>query len=160
MQAQKKYVSRTVIVDFMNLAHRARSGFTAGDFAVVYNFFRGFRALVELLKPDRIVVALEGTPKFRTDLLTEYKANRAIDIKTDVAMQNFFRQVGIIKDLLTRHFPVSVVRHPHREADDTIYNVIKQSSSVTEFVVVSNDSDFTQLLQDFENVSIFAHPKL
>jgi DNA polymerase-1 len=144
-----------LIIDFQNFAHRARAGFTLGQYAVVFNFMRNLRALVEMHKPDRVVLALEGHPRARHDLLTEYKANRAVDLEKDEAMVSFFRQVDVIKELLAKHFPVTLVRHHDYEADDTIYNVIKSSSNCVKFVVASNDSDFTQLLNEFSNVSLY-----
>jgi 5'-3' exonuclease len=61
----------------------------------------------------------------------------------------------MIIDLMLRHFPVNIVRHPDHEGDDTIYNLIKRSASTNPWVVISNDSDFTQLLDEFDNVSIY-----
>jgi len=38
---------RVLFIDAYNLIHRARSGFTKGDYPVVFNFFRGIRPLIE-----------------------------------------------------------------------------------------------------------------
>ena len=144
-------------IDFMNACHRARSGFTAGDHAVVYNFFRQFKALVDQFKPNRVYVALEGRPVARHEQLTEYKANRKVeqDDPRYEDLMRFFKQKDIILDLLVRHFPVSVVRHATSEADDTIYNLIKTSSTAVPWTVVSSDSDFIQLLQEFSHISLY-----
>jgi hypothetical protein len=37
---------KVLFLDAYNLIYRAKSGFTKGDFPVVYNFFRGLRPLV------------------------------------------------------------------------------------------------------------------
>lgn len=156
---------KILCVDGFNFLHRARAGFNMGDFPVVFNFFRNFRALVELHQPTRVIFVLEGHPKKRYELMPEYKANRRIEIpesemtpelakKVD-DLTSFFRQTKLIIDLLTEHFPVSVVRHPDHECDDVIYNLIKRSSSAIPWVVASNDSDFTQLLNEFGNVKIY-----
>jgi len=144
-------------LDFMNAAHRARSGFLAGDHPVVFNFFRGFRALVEQFKPTRVYVALEGRPQARHELMGEYKANRVVaaDDPRAAEMAKFFRQVDIIKELLVNHFPVSVVRHPRHEADDTIANLVRSSSSAIDWVVASSDSDFIQLLETNPNMRLY-----
>jgi 5'-3' exonuclease len=144
-------------LDFMNAAHRARSGFLAGDYPVVFNFFRGFRALVEQFKPNRVYVALEGRPHARHALMGEYKANRVVaaDDPRAAEMANFFRQVDIIKELLNSYFPVSVVRHPDFEADDTIANLISRSTSAVPWVLVSSDTDFIQLLQTQSNLRLY-----
>lgn len=144
-------------VDFMNLAHRARSGFKAGDYPVVFNFFRQFKALVEQFKPTRVYVALEGRPVARHAALTEYKANRVVaeeDPRHDQLMK-FFRQKDIILDLLVKHFPVTVVRHPTSEADDTIANLVRTSSTAVPWIIVSSDTDFIQLLQEYSHISLY-----
>lgn len=150
-----------LIIDGLNFMHRARSGFTKGEHNVVYNLFRNLRALVEQFQPTRVHFTLEGHPKKRLSLLPEYKANRVIDTTTEaggkqqVVRLDFFRQVDIIVNLITRYFPITVIRQPDHEADDLVYNVIKNASSSTEFVVVSTDTDFIQLLHRFSNVMLY-----
>jgi len=144
----------------MNFLHRARSGFTMGPAPVVYNFMRNFRAIVEQFAPDYIYFVLEGHPQQRIDMLPQYKANRQVeaDGKAYEEQKKFFKQVDHIIQLLVASFPVSVVRHPEFECDDTIYNVIRALSEVDkkfEFTVISNDSDFTQLLCEFDSVSVY-----
>ena len=144
-----------VIFDGSNLFHRARSGFTLGENPVVFNFFRSFRALIEQLKPTRAVVACDGVPKARLALFSEYKANRVIKESEREAHEKFVRQRGVITDLLSAHFPVSVMRHPDQEADDLIYTVVKNASRAAMFTVVSTDTDFIQMLNEFDNVELY-----
>ena len=153
----KYCVKQVLIIDFMNLCHRARSGFLMGPAPVVYNFFRQFKSLVDQFKPDKIYVVLEGRPVQRYELLPEYKATRRIneDDPKYAELQKFFKQKNEIVELLSTRFPVSVVRHGTSECDDTIYNLIKYSSTKTSLTVVSNDSDFIQLLQEFNHVKIW-----
>ena len=153
----KDCVKQVLIIDFMNLCHRARSGFLMGPAPVVYNFFRQFKSLVDQFKPDKIYVVLEGRPVQRYELLPEYKATRRIneDDPKYAELQKFFKQKNEIVELLSTRFPVSVVRHGTSECDDTIYNLIKYSSTETSLTVVSNDSDFIQLLQEFNHVKIW-----
>jgi len=144
-------------VDFMNQLHRARSGFQAGPAPVVYNFFRQFKALVDEFKPNRIYVVLEGRPVQRYELLPEYKATRKVEESDPkyAELQRFFEQKKQIVDLLSNCFPVSVVRHPTSECDDTIYNLIRYSSTAIPWTVVSNDSDFIQLIQEYSHVKVW-----
>lgn len=146
-----------LVLDFMNAAHRARSGFKAGDHPVVFNFFRGLRSLVEQFKPTRLYVVLEGKAVAKRQLMSEYKANRVVDPNDPrtADLQKFFKQVDVVKSLLSTHFPVSVVRHPKFEADDTIANVIRNSSTSADWVVVSSDTDFIQLLEMGRNVRLY-----
>lgn len=144
-------------LDFMNAAHRARSGFKLGPAPVVFNFFRQFKSLVDKFKPNRVYVVLEGKPTKRKESLAEYKANRIVGEEDPriKELQEFFKQKDVILDLLKAHFPVSVVRHPTSEADDTISNLICSSSSAVDWVIVSSDTDFIQLLHDRPNVRLF-----
>lgn len=156
-----------LVVDGFNQLHRARSGFTLGDYPVCFNFFRAFRALVEMHRPTRVYFCTEGHPRRRYELLPEYKANRRIELPTDGSpldpevakklseLESFFRQAHLIIDLLSKHFPVSVVRHPDYECDDVIYNLIKRSSTAIPWIVTSNDSDFIQLLGEFPHVRLY-----
>lgn len=144
-------------VDFMNQAHRARSGFSMGPAPVIFNFFRNLKSLVDKFTPNRVYIALEGRPVKRYEALPEYKATRKVE-ESDPKYEElkvFFNQVDVIVDLLSRRFPVSVVRHPTFECDDTIANLVMNSSSAVPWVIVSNDSDFTQLLHDHENLQIW-----
>lgn len=143
-------------IDGLNFAHRARHGFSLGNYCVIYNFFRNLRALIELHSPSRVYFVLEGHPKKRYELLPEYKANRKLTEGTPEfeEMRKFHEQVDLVINLLTQYFPVSVIRHPDYECDDTIYNLIKRSSTAVPWIVVSNDSDFIQLLDEFEHVKL------
>lgn len=155
-----------LMIDGMNFLHRARAGFKAGDYPVIFNAFRNLRALVEKFTPSRIYFVLEGKPHKRYEALPEYKANRKIIVSDNseideksaakiAELEKFFNQTNSIISLLKNNFPLSVVRHPDYECDDVIYNLIKRSSSAINWIVVSNDSDFTQLLDEFSNVKIY-----
>lgn len=157
----ERAMGHVVIIDGQNFMYRARAGFQGGELSVVINFFRNLRALVELLKPTRLIYVLEGHPQKRCELLPSYKENRKIkadDPKAEKKLrerEDFFRQAKMAVDLLAEHFPVSVVRNERFECDDTIYNIIKSGSTACNVTVVSNDTDFTQLLNEFDHVSIY-----
>jgi 5'-3' exonuclease len=124
---------------------------------VVFNFFRQFKSLVDRFKPNRVYVVLEGKPVKRYEALAEYKANRKVEADDPRAeeLAQFFKQKDVIVDLLTKYFPVSVVRHPTSECDDTIANLIRTSSTAVDWVIVSSDTDFTQILHDRPNVRLY-----
>jgi DNA polymerase-1 len=128
-----------------------------GPAPVIFNFMRNFRSLIEQFNPSRVYFVLEGKPQQRKDILPEYKANRAVVEGSVEAVERdkFFVQVDEIVGLLRTVFPISVVRHPRFECDDTIYNLIKRSTTAVDWVVVSNDTDFTQLLNEFHHVKIW-----
>ena len=143
---------KILFLDAYNLIYRAKSGFTKGDFHVVYNFFRGLRPLVEIFQPDKVYFVLEGDPKFRKTI-TEgtYKNNRPKQNRS------FYEQKANIISLIKNCFPFSVIKHPDLECDDVIATFAalhaRKNHDVT---IVSSDSDFIQLLNAFEdNLKIY-----
>lgn len=162
-------------VDGYNFMHRARSGFQMGDFHVCFNFFRNLRSLVDQFNPTRVIFVTEGVPVKRLKNFVDYKANRSVVVSDEEMeaikvtnpkehtkilkkieeLRSFHRQKQLILDTLSQCFPVSVMRHPEHEADDVIYNLIKRSTTAVEWTVASNDSDFTQLLNEFDHVRIY-----
>ena len=132
----------TLVLDAYNLIYRAKSGFTKGENAVVFMFFRSLRALIEKFQPDNCYFVLEGMPKNNIANLTEYKANRP---KQD---DSFHRQKKLIISMIKEHFPITVVRHPDYECDDIAANIARREADLGRNVtVVSSDTDFIQILQ-------------
>lgn len=170
-------MKRLLLVDGMNFMHRARSGFTLGDHAVSFNFFRNFRSLVETIDPESVIFVLEGTPRHRLVEFSDYKANRkeVVDpedpasVKKAEELKSFFRQAEECVDLMKRSLPVTLIRHPHYECDDMIYSLIAsqmrhertekvcfgEPNEEVEFVVASNDTDFIQLHSSFDKVKLY-----
>lgn len=148
-----------VCFDGYNFIHRARTGFLLGDWAVVYNFFRSFRAEVERHKPSRVVFVVEGRPKRQLKVDSSYKANRKQVLEVGSpefeSIVSFHRQKDIIINLLSENFPVTVLRHPDYEADDVIYNVVKRSTSAIPITLLSTDTDFIQMLDEFPNLKLY-----
>jgi len=131
--------SPILIIDFNNMVHRARSGFSRGDNAITYTFFLMLRKTVESFSPKKIYIVKEGRPQHRHDALVEYKANRSS------AGDDFWRQHTDILSILSL-MPVNIIRHPLREADDTIAHIALKMHSDDPCVIVSTDTDFIQLL--------------
>ena len=143
---------KVVMLDAYNLIHRARSGFTKGDHAIVYNFFRGVRPLIELHNPDRVYFVLEGVPKHRLAVLPDYKGDRVSP------GDSFHRQKNTIIDLVKSAFPFQVAQAEDLECDDLIANLAKyHDSQGDDCVIVSGDSDFIQLLDCNSNIRLY-HP--
>lgn len=131
-----------LFLDAYNLIYRARSGYTKGEYAIIYNFFRGVRPLVEKFTPDKVYFVLEGIPKFRKQLSEgNYKGNRKS------AGDDFHRQKAAIINIVGELFPFESVRHPELECDDTIATLACQHAAQGDNVtIISSDSDFIQLL--------------
>lgn len=131
-----------LFLDAYNLIYRARSGFTKGDYAIIYNFFRGVRPLIEKFNPNKVYFVLEGNPQFRNQLSEgNYKSNRTS------AGDDFHRQKAGIINIVGELFPFETVRHPELECDDTIATLaVKHAAEGDAVTIISSDSDFIQLL--------------
>lgn len=162
-------MKRLLLVDGLNFLHRARSGFTLGDHACTFNFFRNLRSLVETIDPESVIFVLEGTPRHRLVEFSDYKANRkeVVDqedpasVKKAEELKSFFRQADEAVALMKRSLPVTVIRHPHYECDDVIYSLVRSAFNTTEspadeVVVASNDTDFIQLYNEFPAVKLWS----
>lgn len=143
---------KVLLLDAYNLIYRAKSGFLKGDYPVVYNFFRGLRPIIEQFSPDKVYFVLEGNPEFRTNLNDAYKANRS---NSD---RSFHEQKAQIIEIVKSCFPITTVRHPKLECDDTIATLVKHHHQMgDQCTIVSGDSDFIQLLNFFDNCKLY-HP--
>lgn len=157
---------KVLIIDGMNFMHRARAGFQLGPHPLMFNFFRGLRAQIELHKPDRVFYVLEGHPKHRHEALPEYKANRELQVedpdyvkKVD-EMSRFFEGNNDILELMMKCFPITLVKHPDYECDDTIHNIVKaycddSSEDKVTCVIVSSDTDFIQTIQRYKKCRLY-----
>jgi len=158
-------MDKVVLMDGMNAIHRANVSFGAKksapewnatsldpapeqsqDFVLVFNFFRNLRPLVEMFAPDSMFMVMEGHPQFRYDLFSDYKANRLIK---QAAKQDDKSKVHAAADEIVRllqYLPITVARAQHYEADDTI-GTLCHNMREEDLTVISNDSDYIQLLQ-------------
>lgn len=116
------------------------------SFITIFNFFRNLRPIIELFEPAKCFFILEGHPKFRYDLFADYKANRIVKQAANQAQQEKFLQS---KDAIVRilqHFPITLARAANYEADDLVGTLCDDLKD-EEVTVLSNDSDYIQLLQ-------------
>ncbi len=122
---------------------------------VVFNFFRNLRPLVEMFSPDKIFCVDEGHPQFRYDLFGDYKANRIIkQASRQEANDKFLKAKDIIVSLI-QHLPITTCRAANYEADDVI-GTLCENMKDEDLVVLSNDSDYIQLLQrGYQNMGVY-----
>lgn len=144
-------MDKILIIDGNNFIWRANIGFkpkdgSNSDFTIIYNFFRNLKALIANFNPDLVFFVLEGHPKFRYDILSTYKANRKI-IKTgsEEKRKDFNDQSKTIVELL-QYLPIHIAKAKDYECDDVIAT-LSENLKEEQVTVVSNDSDFIQLLQ-------------
>lgn len=122
------------------------------DNFMIFVFLRSLRALVEKFQPTRCFFTLEGKPQFRYDLYPAYKANRIIKTSSSSKMESFHRQKKIIIEILSK-LPITIAKAPNYEADDLIYT-LSYLMKDEKIIIVSNDSDFIQLLQDYSKFDV------
>lgn len=129
-----------LIIDFNNAVHRARAGMRFGDNSITYTFMLMIRKMVDQFKPKRVYIVREGKAVARREMFSEYKSQRTSP------GDDFWRQHAKILELLAK-MPVIIIKHPERECDDTIAHIVNVIRKDEECVIISSDSDFTQLLR-------------
>ena len=145
-------MDKILLIDLHNAIWRANIAFGSDksgvdpNHIVIFNFFRNLRPIVEMFSPDKLFVILEGHPKFRYDLFPDYKANRIIKrASKQETMDKFLSSKDEIVRLIG-HLPITAARASHFEADDVIATLCDNMCD-EELTVLSNDSDYIQLLQ-------------
>ncbi len=143
--------SRLLLLDGHSLAYRAWYALPPENFSTktgqttnaVYGFTSMLINMIRDEQPTHIAVAFDvGRKTFRSDVYTEYKANRA---KTP---DEFRSQLSLIKDVLDA-LNILHVELEGYEADDVIATLGKQGLDLGfEVLVVSGDRDTFQLVTD------------
>lgn len=130
-----------LIIDGLNLIHRARVAMHDAEHGCTFAALRSVRSLVERFKPDVAYFVLEGVPRRRlSESDGTYKAQRT-------GMDDTFKvQKRQVTDIIATYLPVVLVRHSDYEADDVIAHLAKKHHGSDRVTVVSTDTDFTQLV--------------
>ena len=150
-----------VIVDAMNLFHRAKHVAHRGDIDMrigmaLHITFNGLRKAWRDLGADHVVYCLEGH-SWRKHVYEEYKANRVMaklkkskrELEDD---ELFFEAFNDLNQFIKEHTNATVLRCEVAEADDLIASWIDPHPE-SDHIILSSDSDFVQLLSD--NVEIY-----
>lgn len=120
-----------------------------------FNFFRNLRPLIEDFEPVKCFFVLEGHPQFRYDLFSDYKANRIIKQAAKKETNDTFLRTKDIIVPLMQHLPITICRAANYEADDVV-STLCENMKEEDLVVLSNDSDYIQLLQrGYNNMAIY-----
>lgn len=152
-------MDKILIIDAHNAIWRAMVFFgeitAPKENVMAYNFFRNLRSTVEQFQPNKIFMVWEGHPKFRYDLYPEYKANRIVKTGSRQESVDIFTKAKSIIKPIIKQLPITSVYAQEYEADDVIATLCEQLKE-EEVVVLSSDSDYTQLLQKgYENLKIY-----
>lgn len=167
-------MDKVLLIDGHNFMWRANVGFKppakapdpysaepikpapSDEFVLIFNFFRNLRPVIEQFSPNKCFFVLEGHPQFRYDLYADYKANRRI-VKVGAQQENkdrFYEHKDLIISLL-KYLPITLAKAQHYECDDVIATLVENMKD-EDITVLSNDSDFIQLLQKgYSNVKLY-----
>jgi DNA polymerase I len=144
---------KVLLLDGYNLIYRARyTRMNKGEYSTIFNFFRSVRPLIEKFDPDECYFVLEGRPKKRLEVSSDYKGQRVYHDK-----DNFNEQRREIIGIIKKYFPFKVARHEDYECDDVIghlASVIHKEDNVT---IISSDTDFIQSIS--ETVEVYSPVK-
>jgi 5'-3' exonuclease len=147
-------MDKVLLIDAHNQMWRACVKFGAvqpdvpDEIIFAFNFFRNLRPLIEDFEPAKCFFILEGHPQFRYDLFADYKANRIVkqaEAKAQKTTETFFKTKDIIVPLM-QHLPITTCRAADYEADDVV-STLCENMKDEDLTVLSNDSDYIQLLQ-------------
>jgi 5'-3' exonuclease len=151
-----------LLVDTANLFARARHSTNRGTDTwqkiglALHIMFNVIQKVNRLHKPDHVIFALEAR-SWRKDHKLTYKANRAV-LKSKMTVREaeedaeFWKAYGDFTAWVNEKTNCSVIRVERAEADDIIARWIALHPQ-DEHIILSNDSDFHQLLD--KNVSIY-----
>lgn len=123
------------------MIHRSRFGWSTGDHAITYTFFRSLKAEISRHEPDKVYIVSEGKPLHRLVINPDYKGNRK-----PMTDDGFHRQKKDIFEIC-KYLPVTFIKHPEYECDDVIGHLTSNIHKDDEVVICSSDSDFIQLLE-------------
>jgi 5'-3' exonuclease len=125
------------------------------DFVLIFNFFRNLRPIIEQVSPDKCFFVLEGHPQFRYDLFSDYKANRIIKEASRKEERAKFLVASEEIVRLMRYLPITLARAANYEADDLVGSLCENMKD-EDLTVLSNDSDYIQLLQrGYKHITIY-----
>jgi 5'-3' exonuclease len=154
-------MDRILLIDGHNAMWRACVKFgkvqpdVPDEVIFTYNFFRNLRPLIEDFEPAKCFFVLEGHPQFRYDLFSDYKANRLIKQAAKQETQDKFHKAKDIIVPLMQRLPITTCRASNYEADDVIATLVDNMHE-EDLTVLSNDSDYIQLLQrGYNNTAIY-----
>lgn len=116
------------------------------NYLLIFNFFRNLRPLIEQFSPDKCFFVLEGHPKFRYELYSEYKANRIIKTASKKEEMAKFHAAKNEIIRLMQYLPITIAKAADYECDDVI-STLCENLKEEDVTIISNDSDYIQVLQ-------------
>lgn len=147
-------MKKFVIIDSYALAHRSYhalpplvspEGILVNG---VYGFMLVFLKMLQELKPDYLVATFDlAQPTFRHKEYKDYKAKRV------KAPENFYEQIGMIKEIL-KIWGIPILEKEGFEADDIIGTLAQKfQKKDLEIIILTGDLDTLQLVND--NIHVY-----
>lgn len=148
-------MKKIVLIDGHNLLFRMFYGIPAPiknskgkDIRGLIGFIGSLKKLVDEFKPYSLYVVFDSETSKNSNLKIdkEYKANR-IDYSNIAEEENPFSQLPLIKKGLD-YLNIPYLEAFNNEADDFIASIVSKPTNEYQYIIVSTDSDFIQLVDD------------
>lgn len=145
-------MKKIILIDGHNLLFRMYYGIPAPirnskgkDIRGLIGFIGSLKKIVEEFKPYSLIVIFDSETSKSTNLNIDsnYKANR-INYNLVHEDENPFSQLGMIKNALT-YLNIEHLEVLNNETDDYIASIVSNKKDY-EYIIVSTDSDFIQLV--------------
>ena len=119
----------------------------------VKGYLETLNRLKKIYSPERIIHALDvdWRPKWRTDLLPQYKAHRVLEDESEEVEDDLVRQIEILPSIL-QTLGMQCVGKTNYEADDVLASIARNNPKT---IIVSGDKDLFQTIDDKR--SIYVH---
>lgn len=153
-------MKRIVLIDGHNLLFRMFYGIPAPirnskgiDIRGLIGFIGSLKKIVEEFKPYSVYVVFDSETSKNNNLEIDdnYKANR-VDYSKLEDDENPFTQLPMIKKSLD-YLGIDYLEVQDYETDDFIASLVSRDNGIFEYVIVSTDSDFIQLVS--ENIHLY-----
>lgn len=149
-----------LLLDSYNLIHRSRfdwgGGLATGENQIIYNFLKSIKPILEKFNPKKVFFVLDGAPKARLEVDSEYKANRKqenLTLEEEAYWKSFHQQKRTIINLAKELLPFTTVYHPDFECDDILAYLATTTDG--DNVIISSDTDFIQALDISDKVRLW-----
>ncbi|MFT4414149.1 5'-3' exonuclease [Fredinandcohnia humi] len=112
----------------------------------IHGFVKHMMTAINTYKPSHVICCWDmGSSTFRTEMYSDYKANRG------APPEELIPQFDLVKEVV-ESFDIPNVGLSGYEADDCIGTLAKQYSQDSEVLILTGDQDILQLLD--ENISV------
>lgn len=148
-------MKKVVLIDGHNLLFRMFYGIPAPiknskgkDIRGLIGFIGSLKKIADEFKPYSLYVIFDSETSRNSNSLIdqEYKANR-IDYSIIPEEENPFSQLPLIKKAL-KYLNIAYLEVENNEADDFIASIVSKNMNEYQYIIVSTDSDFIQLISD------------